>query len=101
MSYFLKSKETCAQKENCSKKLYFVRSSRANGVLLLLQYSHLRQDEDVGMVPDPAEVLHVIEEPSLLSTLKLSVSTNLTCFCIVLQIEPAIFGKLGLANGNF
>ena len=52
------------------------------------------------MVPDPAEVLDVVEEPALLPALELPVSTNLTCFCIVLQIEPAIFRKLSLANCN-
>ena len=46
------------------------------------------------MVPDPAEVLDVIEEAALLSSLKLSVSTNLTCFCIVLQIKPGIFEEI-------
>ena len=61
---------------------------------LLLQFSHLRQDKDVGMVPDPAQVLDVIEEPTLLPSLKLSVSTNLTRFCIVLQIEPGIFEEI-------
>ena len=51
------------------------------------------------MVPDPAEVLDVIEEATLLSSLKLSVSTNLTCFCIVLQIKPRIFEEIrSLAN---
>ena len=63
-----------------------------------MQFSHLRQDKDVWMVPDPAQVLDVIEEPALLPTLKLPVSTNLTRFCIVLQIEPGIFGKSRLAN---
>ena len=59
-----------------------------------MQFSHLGQDEDVRMVPDPAQVLDVIEEAALLSSLKLSVSTNLTRFCIVLQIEPGIFEEI-------
>ena len=59
-----------------------------------MQFSHLGQDEDVWMVPDPAQVLDVIEEAALLSSLKLSVSTNLTRFCIVLQIEPGIFEEI-------
>ena len=65
-----------------------------------MQFSHLGQDEDVRMVPDPAQVLDVIEEAALLSSLELPISTNLTSFCIVLQIEPAMFWKLSLNNCN-
>ena len=64
------------------------------GPFLSLQFSHLGQDKDVGMVPDPAQVLDVIEEAALLSSLELPVGTNLARFCIVLQIEPAMFWKI-------
>ena len=66
------------------------------GPFLSLQFSHLGQDKDVGMVPDPAQVLDVVEEPAFLASLKLSVCSYLPGFRIILQIEPDMFGKLSL-----
>ena len=40
------------------------------------------------MVPDPTQVLDVVEEAALLPTLQLAISTNLPRLGIVLQVEP-------------
>ena len=50
----------------------------------------LGEDEDVRVVPDPTQVLDVVEEAALLAPLQLSISTNLPRLGIVLQVEPGV-----------
>ena len=47
-------------------------------LLLLLVFSLLGQLEDEGVVPDPRQLLDVIEQPSLFSAFKLSFVRDLT-----------------------